>query len=158
MNFWGGFSISLLFFDIIVVPLDSFVEKQTDPFIVGMEWLCRVFWTVDILVAFMTGQFINGVIEMRPTLVARTYVTTWFSLDAFLVSSDWISVAVDSDGAVSLIPLLRAVRLLRLLRLLRAARLKQAAEDLLLVAPDTIVLCAYLRHDMVLSRCISRLF
>jgi len=141
-NFWGGFSIGLVCFDIIVIPLDSLVETLTDPFIVGMEWLCRVFWTVDILLAFLTGQFINGVVVMRPTLVARTYVTTWFSLDAFLVSSDWISVALGSGGAVSLIPLLRAVRLLRLLRLLRAARLKQTVEDLLLVAPDTIVLCA----------------
>ena len=81
--------------------------------------------------AFTTGYWHLGHLEMRPKAIARRYLRTWFVPDAVVVFSDWLSFAStyagqeDSAVAVKLLRLFKIGRLVRLLRVLRMAKLSE---------------------------------
>ena len=41
-----------------------------------LEWIARVFWTLDILLSFFTGTFVSGNLELRPSRIFFSYVRT----------------------------------------------------------------------------------
>lgn len=122
---WDLVSIVLVVYDLVVIPLALFEPEETWPLVV-MTWVCRIFWTVDMPLSFLTGFIRNdGSLEMRPAKIARRYFQTWFALDFFLITVDWLETGWSNGfGYARLGKSSRVFRVLRLVRLLRMLRMK----------------------------------
>ncbi|CAE8593573.1 unnamed protein product [Polarella glacialis] len=96
-----------------------------------MDWMCMVFWTLNIFAMLTEGDF---ACVMTPASILVHYLRTWAIVDLILVVPDWIyTVAIQSDAGSSS-NVLRIARLFRTLRFLRLLKLKwiiDAINDLL---------------------------
>jgi len=121
---WNVFSMVLVVYDIIVIPLLVF-EFGDPPFLLFMQWITRIFWTVDLVLNFFTG-FVNksGHIERRRNKIARNYIRTWFGPDISMVLLDWMEslISLTSTRVTSLSKAARSIRIVRMVRLFRFAR------------------------------------
>jgi len=128
--------ISLLFvlYDLIFVPLGFFGMPQ-GAFFNFMEWVVRLFWTLDMFLSFFKGVVLaDGSIEMRPWPIARRYLRSWLVCDLLINVLDWVEVclpATDETTPAGLTRGLRAsrgIRILRLVRLFRLLRLREVVD------------------------------
>merc|ERR1719191_216498 len=95
-------------------------------FLNTMDWVTRLFWTIDIGWSCLTGVVLaDGTVMFELTFILKRYLKTWFALDVFIVGSDWIEEILKSTGGEQggiwskIIPTFRFVRVARLLRLVR---------------------------------------
>mmetsp|Transcript_19935 Transcript_19935/g.56178 ORF Transcript_19935/g.56178 Transcript_19935/m.56178 type:complete len:837 (+) Transcript_19935:198-2708(+) len=151
---WDIFSLFLVLYDLIMIPMGFFDLPRDDPYLKGLEWVTRVFWTLDIPISFLSGYIgSDGVIEMRPARILKRYLRTWFILDALVVSVDWaehLLSATDSQGmeVAQMGKASRPFRIIRMVRLLRLARMNEIVHllmerlpsDLLVVLGDILKL------------------
>eukprot|EP00929_Paragymnodinium_shiwhaense_P036763 TRINITY_DN19679_c0_g1_i1.p1 TRINITY_DN19679_c0_g1~~TRINITY_DN19679_c0_g1_i1.p1 ORF type:complete len:1213 (+),score=273.59 TRINITY_DN19679_c0_g1_i1:134-3772(+) len=125
----------LIGYDCLTVPLEVF-EPPPNLFSKLMEWLLRIFWTVNMVISFFTGYITDdGSTELRPVFVWRNYVRSWFMLDVFVVAFDWADFTgtVTQSGVQKVGTAFRTVRLIRtvrLVRLLRAPQISKAISEL----------------------------
>lgn len=129
---WDIFGLLLICYDIIVLPLQVFEMSQT-LFFMAMETATILFWTMDLPSCFFVGYHtLGGSLIMNARDIAKRYMMTWFPLDLFLVSIDWIILIVDGEAegkesasyeSIGLARLGKTVRVMRLLRMLRLMRL-----------------------------------
>jgi hypothetical protein len=135
---WDALSIFLLSYDIFTIPLLAFsIEeevREAGEIIPVADYVCRVFWTLDIGVKCVSGFHREGVVEMRPWFVFRNYARNWLVYDALLVTLDWLVTVLSSlpdvVGIMRLNKILRINRVLRLLRLMRLLKMPTIAHDL----------------------------
>ncbi|CAE7202391.1 AMY1.4 [Symbiodinium natans] len=115
----------LIVWDLITIPLEPFDLPNFQSFLVSFGKVTFVFWVLNIPLQFILGVEVEGKIEIRPPVLARLYLRTWFALDVVVVSLDAVLIFLeDSEAGLKSARFLRALRLLRLVRLLRVARLQ----------------------------------
>eukprot|EP00929_Paragymnodinium_shiwhaense_P042549 TRINITY_DN22001_c0_g1_i1.p1 TRINITY_DN22001_c0_g1~~TRINITY_DN22001_c0_g1_i1.p1 ORF type:complete len:986 (+),score=198.89 TRINITY_DN22001_c0_g1_i1:49-3006(+) len=147
---WDLFSMLLVAYDCVVIPLHFFSLSQTKGLLL-MSWISGLFWTVDILASFCTG-FVkpDGDTDLQCNRIAVRYLKSWFCLDMLMVVAAWLDVWIASAGATSgsdqiagmsrTVRVARTLRMARLLRLLRMTRvismlkMRLRSEKLVLVA------------------------
>jgi len=143
---WDIVSIIFVIYDMVMVPL-QLLDLPQDPFIETMMWTTRLFWTLDIFLSFVTGVLKpDGSVEMQLAKIAKSYICSWFLVDLFIVSMDWVEAAIhsgDIGGYSRAGQATRAFRIIRLVRLVRLVRLRNVStlmqgrlksEQLLIVA------------------------
>eukprot|EP00927_Polykrikos_kofoidii_P072515 TRINITY_DN6861_c0_g2_i2.p1 TRINITY_DN6861_c0_g2~~TRINITY_DN6861_c0_g2_i2.p1 ORF type:complete len:866 (-),score=142.76 TRINITY_DN6861_c0_g2_i2:81-2306(-) len=130
-------SLLTLFYETFAIPF-SFLDFPTRPsMFLTMNWVTRLYWTVDMGLCCMSGYIRNnGTVEMRWRQVIWRYLTTWFLVDLLIVVSDWASVWVmenaRKEGSMSEMQgAARSARVGRMARLLRLAKLPAVAESML---------------------------
>lgn len=130
---WDSLSMILVLYDVIVLPLHFLELPEDDPFLSTMAWITRLFWTLDMFVSICSGYIQNnGDMVLRPKLIVLHYLKTWFLLDIFVVTIDWVELWGGSSSASSTSDAARArfirgsrgFRALRMLRLLRILRVR----------------------------------
>ncbi|CAE7689612.1 AMY1.6 [Symbiodinium pilosum] len=116
----------LIIWDLITIPLELFDLPDFYSFLVVFGKVSFGFWTVNIPLQFILGVEVQGKMEVRPPVLARLYLQSWFAMDVLVVSLDAVLILLEDREAGSLksARLLRTLRLLRLVRLLRVARLQ----------------------------------
>merc|ERR1719277_605229 len=87
---WCLFSIALLLYDFVTIPLQVFQYTEKYHFM----WFTAIFWTLDMVQSFNVGYYDKGVIEMRPRKVVWNYLTSWFPLEFFIILVDWLIIAL----------------------------------------------------------------
>ncbi|CAJ1400228.1 unnamed protein product [Effrenium voratum] len=87
-------------------------------------------WTVDIVISFLTGVYVDGRLHMDLTTIAKEYVKTWLLLDASVVVVEWLAVITD-EIASSTVSIFRSFRLIRLMKLLRFKKLHALFNEVL---------------------------
>ncbi|CAK0899585.1 unnamed protein product [Prorocentrum cordatum] len=138
---WSFLSLLLIAYDTVTVPIYNFYRFDYVPgTILLFDWFARIFWTLDILLALVTGFHKEGYIEMRPKLVALAYLQSWLLFDLLLVVSDWLAVALKNNTTLMTVPALRALRLMRVFRLLRLGRLSHTINEILLFVSDGVAI------------------
>jgi len=125
-SLWDSLSVFILGYDIVYIPLEVFSFDPTD-LLIGMEWFTTVFWTADILFNFITGFHHEGLVEMRPSAIARRYLRSGFPLDFLVVLVDWI-LAIFTFGVKAVVRVGKTARAFRLLRVLRTLRLLRSVK------------------------------
>jgi len=82
------------------------------------------FWTLDIVVSFRTGYYSNGELEMRPSSIARNYMSKFFLLDLVLLLMDVIHILFRplAERTAGMLRISKVSRMLRLLGFLRMYR------------------------------------
>lgn len=123
---WDLITFFIMVFDLIMIPLQ--VYDMSGGGFLAMDWVTALLWTFDIFACFLRGVDIGGVIDMRPSRIARWYISTWFGLDFTVVTLDWVLIFEATSSDVSLLEgfrMRRLIRILRGIRLLRIAKLAQ---------------------------------
>jgi len=125
---WEFTGALLIVYDVIMLPLQLVFQMPWGNFRRVMRWVTGVYWLVDVPSSFCLGFYVDGVLEMRFSRMAKNYLTTWFVPDVVLVALDWIYLLSaqgddsDAEGA-KYVEAGRGLRMLRMVRLLRLVKL-----------------------------------
>eukprot|EP00928_Gymnodinium_smaydae_P071003 TRINITY_DN54701_c0_g1_i1.p1 TRINITY_DN54701_c0_g1~~TRINITY_DN54701_c0_g1_i1.p1 ORF type:complete len:929 (+),score=174.31 TRINITY_DN54701_c0_g1_i1:125-2788(+) len=126
---WDLFSMFLVFYDLIAIPLLVFEFENL--FLTTMDWVTRLFWTLDVGASILTGVMMrDGTVRYDMKFIFCRYCKTWMALDFIIVSTDWLELAlIKLDIQVGVFgQLTRATRAVRCVRLLRLLRMKEVME------------------------------
>jgi len=123
-GFWDFMSLLLVAYDMVMIPLQQ-LEPPENLLTRIMEWVTRIFWTLDIPASLITGYItMEGSIELRLRPIIRRYLHTWFALDITIVSLDWLEIIVtESTQGVDALRMGKASRIFRIVRMVRLLRL-----------------------------------
>jgi len=126
---WDIMSLFFVVYDMVMIPMGMF-DLPEATFLLVMQWMTRVFWTLDMPLSFVSGFVTSdGTIEMRPSKICRRYVRSWFCLDVLVVGVDWLELVMSAFaeglGIARLGKASRIFRILRMIRLLRLARMTE---------------------------------
>lgn len=128
--FWTLFGGVLIGYDVVMIPMIAFT-LPIEHFATVMAITTSVFWTCDIPLTFLTGYHVHGVLEMRPSQIARNYAKNWLVLDTVVTTADWVVLILDAaqnskgTGFFRVSKFLRASRILRLARMMRLFKLSE---------------------------------
>eukprot|EP00929_Paragymnodinium_shiwhaense_P072030 TRINITY_DN36570_c0_g5_i1.p1 TRINITY_DN36570_c0_g5~~TRINITY_DN36570_c0_g5_i1.p1 ORF type:complete len:1376 (+),score=284.18 TRINITY_DN36570_c0_g5_i1:53-4180(+) len=128
---WDFMGLFLVMFDVITIPISTAWQFSGDVDRVVMVFNA-LFWTIDMIVAFNTGFFMDGSLVFSRRRVTLNYLQSWFLFDAIIISLD-VAILAAGDSDYALLRGVRALRILRLvrgLRLLKMRKLSQAMEEL----------------------------
>lgn len=115
---WDMLCILCMFYDVVMFPMQTFNLDSIRGTLDLFDLIVVVFWTLDIPNTFTKGFYTNGVLEMRPSKIATSYVRGHLLFDLSIVCLDWILFS-----SIGFFRLLKWPRLVRSLRLLRATRM-----------------------------------
>jgi len=129
---WDLGGLCLLCYDLVMVPLGAFEPTYTI-FLVMMDWLTLIFWTLDMFVGAFTGYEVReGLIIMDPKKAVRHYMRSRLVTDLLVIVPDWfftifmLASHEESDMAGDNVSkFIRTGRLIRIYRLMRIAKLRR---------------------------------
>mmetsp|Transcript_12318 Transcript_12318/g.28870 ORF Transcript_12318/g.28870 Transcript_12318/m.28870 type:complete len:966 (-) Transcript_12318:35-2932(-) len=114
-----------LFFDLWIVPF-ALAWDLNPRWMRACSFVSIAYWSVDIILNFVTGYHRYGEVEMKFKAIAGHYLRTMFVPDCTILGTDLMATVADfREGR-----LLRAVKVGKLIRMLRLARLLSAVERL----------------------------
>lgn len=128
---WDLLGAFLVAYEAIVVPLLFINFKGNDATLV-LGWVTRIFWTLDLPISLFTRYTLpDGRMQNDPIPVFKNYLSTWFVLDATMVSLDWAEKLAGSDeiGTARIGRTLKVVRMMKLVRLARLFREKKLPDN-----------------------------
>jgi len=120
---WDLLSAVLLAYEALMTPLSAF---SLDPPLL-LERLATIFWTVDIIITFLSGYPTETGMELRLSRIACHYMKRTFFMDLTLVLLEWLSIS--GAGIFRLGKLLRLTRVLRMMRIMKAMSLLDVFAD-----------------------------
>lgn len=146
---WDCASAVVIAYDVMTFPLGAFAYTDWKPSVM-MNWVCLLFWTVDLPLSFFSGYFRDdGLMECRLAFAAMKYVKTWFPFDIMVISVDWTMKAFETNGQASRMARLNKVarfmrisKALRFGRLLRVVKLKGLCADISVMIMSSQTLAA----------------
>lgn len=130
--FWSTLGAFFLLNDLTITPFvlawDITVQSG---WLWVMSWVTPAFWTVDVMLCFITCYYTGGRLETRLPEIAKRYLMTWFIPDVVIVACDWVGIAlqaVSEDGiegtdAIRVLRIGKTVKMLRIAGLMRLTRL-----------------------------------
>lgn len=134
---WTFLGFVFIVWDLVTIPMTMFDIPGFSDFLDLMGRITFGYFLLDVFLHFIFAVDIKGQLEMRPKVIARTYVRSWFSLDVLLLLIDVmlftleaIASGGDAMSGLKTMRLLRSLRLLRLMRLLRIGKLKEVLQIL----------------------------
>eukprot|EP00747_Dinoflagellata_sp_TGD_P138734 gnl/TRDRNA2_/TRDRNA2_175821_c0_seq4.p1 gnl/TRDRNA2_/TRDRNA2_175821_c0~~gnl/TRDRNA2_/TRDRNA2_175821_c0_seq4.p1 ORF type:complete len:923 (+),score=86.24 gnl/TRDRNA2_/TRDRNA2_175821_c0_seq4:86-2854(+) len=120
---WEIFSLFLIAYDFVVIPLSVFSlpDHVIFPF---MNWLIRIFWTCDCVLSFFTGYVdAEGRRVTKPSMVAGRYGKEQLPIDLVVVLLNWLELVLSGGRLLAVVKSWRIIRVVRLARLRRAIEL-----------------------------------
>lgn len=125
---WDFLALGLIFFDLVLIPLQVFDLPESDPIAV-MNWVTLTFWTCEIPLMLVTGFHANGHVVMQPARIMARYAMTWLPFDVMIVGTEWFFKATsdgnDAGGTSRLFRSFRFMRFMRTIKLLRLLKLRR---------------------------------
>ena len=100
---WSLARVVFMLYDIVRTPLEIFGVSGSFSTLC-LDFCVGVFWTLNIPVNFLTGFYVNGLVEMRAKSIALRYAKTWLIPDVILAAVDLIRLPpppVRCDSSVS---------------------------------------------------------
>lgn len=126
---WDLMSLSMVMYDMVMIPMGAFTLDENATFLVMMDWTTRAFWTLDIGWSLLTGVLLpDGTVEYSFMFILRRYLKTWFLLDVLIVGSDWMMVGFSASAFKGMSRFTRVFRMFRSIRLLRLLRMKEVVQ------------------------------
>lgn len=127
---WDSVSVFMISVDMIMLPMIYGMDISEVLEVLVVEWICTIFWSVDMIITFMTGYTMGPDVIMNPRKVAIHYLTTWFAVDFAIVGSEWASRITEFVAGFNAFRAARAVRVLRVVRVVRLIRLARFVKTL----------------------------
>ena len=135
--FWSMCACILIMWDMITIPLELFDSKELSDIQSVVNLITFTFWVIDMPLNCFFGIHLHGIVELRPSVLCRIYLSTWFGVDALIISIDisrFIAEAAFGDTMSSSLSSGRYLRALRILRLLRLTRIGKLQKKFTLLA------------------------
>lgn len=131
---WEVVCFLMVMYEVLFIPL-QLLPMPASPALFWVETSAMLFWTADLLGSFFVGYYDSGALEMRPRKIAAAYARSFLILDATIVVTDWVLIALQIDQAEALGVLrtgkaLRIARALRLVHILRLAKVISFTEEI----------------------------
>ncbi|CAJ1378372.1 unnamed protein product [Effrenium voratum] len=127
---WDSISVIMISLDMIMLPMIYGMNMEDMAEMLVLEWICTIFWSVDMAITFMTGYIRGPDVIMNPQKVACNYLRTWFIIDFTIVGSEWASRITEFVNGLNAFRAARAVRVLRVVRVVRLIRLARFVKTL----------------------------
>ncbi|CAJ1404082.1 unnamed protein product [Effrenium voratum] len=127
---WDGASVIMICLDMIMLPMIYGMNMADMAELLAVEWICTMFWSVDMVITFMTGYTLGPDVIMNPQKVACNYLRTWFAIDCAIVGSEWAARITEFVNGLNAFRAARAVRVLRVVRVVRLIRLARFVKTL----------------------------
>lgn len=146
---WAALSLVCIMYDFVTIPLLVFAIDQD---IIAM-WTTFAFWTVDIARSFFVGYYRNGGVEVRLAMTASNYFKTWFIMDSFVTSFDFVylylqqSILANPNSRV--VMYMRLLRSVRSIRFLKMVQLPAAGDSFAETLRIPLVACAFKIFQMM---------
>merc|ERR1719174_3019465 len=114
----------LLCYDAIMIPYGLAFGLKMEGFLAFFAWTSAIFWTVDLLLRFVTGFAGDDAMIKDLKRIAARYLRRFFLIDVTVVLIDWLAIVYElsSDSGAensSRRALLNTVRLLKATRMVR---------------------------------------
>ncbi|CAK9018115.1 Potassium voltage-gated channel subfamily H member 5 (Ether-a-go-go potassium channel 2) (rEAG2) (Voltage-gated potassium channel subunit Kv10.2) [Durusdinium trenchii] len=125
---WAVLSIILITWDLVTIPMEVFDDLTFHNVVQVVGYVSLAFWVIDMPLHLIFGVQKSGLVELRPRVLAKIYLKSWFPVDLALVALDVAFIfleVIGISGAFRSVRVLRSMRMLRLLRLLRVAKLQR---------------------------------
>lgn len=125
-------SIFTLVLDVACAPVVLAWDLKAEGALFVLDIFSLSFWSLDIVMSFITGYYVLGQLESRPRHVARRYCKSWLIPDFAIVTADIITLVANESGGSAkesgsaVFRLSKAVRFMRLARLCRLLRVSEA--------------------------------
>eukprot|EP00929_Paragymnodinium_shiwhaense_P089370 TRINITY_DN49516_c0_g1_i1.p1 TRINITY_DN49516_c0_g1~~TRINITY_DN49516_c0_g1_i1.p1 ORF type:complete len:658 (-),score=95.76 TRINITY_DN49516_c0_g1_i1:153-2126(-) len=126
---WEVAGLILLVFDAMAIPLVMAFELSTNIGLQIMNLMTMSYWTCDLWASFFVGYYSRSqtlIMDVRKT--AWRYFRTWFCIDLFIVSLDYVLLLGSDSGGLRISGLARLGRAFRVLRVFRALKLLRVAK------------------------------
>lgn len=144
---WDVVASFLIGYEAIVIPL-QFLDLDSTGLMKVASWIIRFFWTFDLPLSMFTGYMLpDGRIEQDFEQVAKRYMTTWFGIDASMVTVDWVEILRPDSGSLNSARMAKIIKTLRMLKMVRLGRLLRVNK---LPAVFRSALDAMIRGDVTL--------
>jgi len=139
---WDTFGFTLLFHDLIMAPMAAFESHSDetkftmplsyDSFTAKLDYVSAIFWTCDMMLAFITAYVTNaGIMERRMRSIAVHYLKTWFPVDLCIVAID-LGLLILMGRSQGYIRLTKTIsRVMRITRLLRFVKMSKHISELM---------------------------
>ena len=126
--FWSIIGSIFIIWDLVTIPLEMFDVPKFIEFLSEVGKVSLTYWALDMPTNLIFGREIKGKLEMRPSVLLRLYLKSWFALDVVVIFIDVMLLVLEGilSAGFRSARFLRTLRLLRLLRLVRVAKLQQA--------------------------------
>jgi len=130
--FWDSIAMVAILFDIFLGPLNVYNLDDTSAQVIEvLHWTASLYWLCDIPVSFCTAVYVNDVLHYKHSVIAKTYVFSWFSFDLLMLLPDAVQLLAlgllgdgsSGPGGTGMLRIVRMKRLVRLFRFLRVIRL-----------------------------------
>lgn len=123
---WDMLTLFAMLHDVILIPLAAFdLPNLTVLDVLGV--VTTIVWATDLVLSFFRGVADTdaGIIEMRPSRIAKIYLKSWFCLDFSVVVVDVLLLFMAESSWVGVILLARMLRILRLTRLFKILKISE---------------------------------
>uniref|UniRef100_A0A7S1R891 Cyclic nucleotide-binding domain-containing protein n=1 Tax=Alexandrium catenella TaxID=2925 RepID=A0A7S1R891_ALECA len=129
---WHIIGPLLLGYDIITIPLKAFpIPEHWVLDLIAI--IITTYWSLDMLRSFLTGYEKDNTVEMRPMMISKKYLRSWFFLDFMTCVLDWAFIIGGSGGMFNKFwrtsRAVQAWRILRLVRLVRVVKFMNKVTD-----------------------------
>jgi len=136
---WDMVAFAIVLYDFLTFPFIEAFRPRKLLMMSTVNLCATVFWIVDCVSQFFVGFYVDGLLEMRPAMTARKYLTGYFLFDFVVLVLDCLTVfVIKSEMAAGplrtgklgkLTKMGSALRFLRILRLLRMVKYKNFLWD-----------------------------
>lgn len=153
---WEVLGIPILFYDIVMIPLQVF-HKPEGVAADLLAWGLLLYWTIDIFLRLLFFGHIrrDGSVQLERQVFLKAYLRGSFSFDFLMVAPDWFSKVVEAGGLrnVAMLRLLKILRLMRLMRMSKIKRMFRELEDTFDSEYFTVIVSLVLNLFAVLGMC-----
>mmetsp|Transcript_109741 Transcript_109741/g.321248 ORF Transcript_109741/g.321248 Transcript_109741/m.321248 type:complete len:998 (+) Transcript_109741:54-3047(+) len=136
--FYSLVKVIVLLYDLTIIPYTLAWDVDINGWLYVTSLISCIFWTVDIVMSFLTGIQQGERVEMNPRIVALHFARTSLAPDLAMVICNWLSLLLEvlSDGQTSasglrIIRFAQVGKLLRITSLLRLMKVTRVLEELL---------------------------
>mmetsp|Transcript_21668 Transcript_21668/g.50657 ORF Transcript_21668/g.50657 Transcript_21668/m.50657 type:complete len:1048 (-) Transcript_21668:163-3306(-) len=126
---WDPDSRKVMLFDLLIVlvllqdlyltPYALVTNISLDRTLQGLAVFSAACWTVDFLLGFRIGLYVDGELLMHPTFIRRRYLRGWCIPNFIVLLMDYASIVLSFTDHTAFTRLLRMARLVKMLRLFR---------------------------------------
>eukprot|EP00421_Protoceratium_reticulatum_P005364 CAMPEP_0168370428 /NCGR_PEP_ID=MMETSP0228-20121227/7260_1 /TAXON_ID=133427 /ORGANISM="Protoceratium reticulatum, Strain CCCM 535 (=CCMP 1889)" /LENGTH=904 /DNA_ID=CAMNT_0008383303 /DNA_START=54 /DNA_END=2768 /DNA_ORIENTATION=+ len=127
----------LVIYDCIMVPLKLSWGLQPDGVLLVLTWVSLIFWTLDMMLGFVTGCFVGGKLITDVKRISRHYLQTYFLPDIIAIIADVAELLPEdvlTEGGERLM-IFYFVRVIKLGKLVRLRRILASSNLGLLFGP-----------------------
>lgn len=122
---WDMLGMALVLYEMVTIPVLLLVLPARDSFSSTLDLWLNVYWTMDVVLIFLTCVHVDGELTDDFWVIAKHYGRTWLMVDLLMVLPEWVLFLLQG-GSRSGLSVMRMLKISRVVRLLRVLKMENA--------------------------------